>query len=260
MKKYTFAILAVIFLNNKSFANQPQVTFVTEHLPPYQIIAEDSSVTGFSTEVILEVVRRANIDYNLYGYPWVRTYNLALKKANHCIFSIARIPSREKLFEWIGPVTEKNNAVVWALKSNKHSKEIKTLEDLKHYITAVNRNDVTHLGMLDIGLTENINLYVLENTNSLINLLVSRPEIDFIVADDITIPHRAKLAGVSTELLQRVIEVESLSLNFFLACNLNTDKNIIQKLKTSLANMHQDGGYQKILSKWQSKMPHLMKQ
>jgi len=257
MKKHIFAIFTLFFLSNSSFASQTEVTFVTEHLPPYQIIKEDSSVVGFATEVVLEAAQRAKINYSLYLYPWVRTYNLALTKTNHCIFSLARLPSREKLFAWIGPVTEKNNAVIWSLKSNKHGKEIKTVDDLKRYTTAVNKNDATHTGMLNIGLTENENLYVLEYTDSLINLLVDRPEIDFIVADDISIPHRAKLSGVSVDLLQRVIEVKSLPLNFFLACNINTDRNIIEKLTTSLATIHHDGTYQKIFSKWKSKMPHL---
>ncbi len=257
MTRYTFALFIIISLSNKSLATQVDVTFVTEHLPPYQIINDDTSVSGFATEVVSEVARRANIDYNLHGYSWVRTYNLALKKANFCIFSIARIPSRENLFAWIGPVTEKNNAVVWSLKSNVHGREVKTLNDLKRYTTAVNKNDVTHTAMLDIGLTENENLYVLVHSNSLVNLLVTRPEIDFIVADDITIPHRAKLSGVSIDLLLRVIEVESLSLNFYLACNIDTDRNIIERLKTNLAKIHQDGTYQKILSRWKSKMPHL---
>ena len=111
--------------------------------------------------------------------------------------------------------------------------------------------------MLNIGLTENENLYILQHSKSLINLLVTRPEIDFIVADDITIPHRAKLAGVATDLLHRVIEVKSLSLNFYLACSLNTDSQIIEKLTTSLAHIHEDGTYQKILAKWKGEMPHL---
>ena len=201
-------MLTVIVLTTHCLADQTKITLVTEHLPPYQIIHEDSSVTGFAVEVVQEVFKRADINYTLHGYPWVRTYNIALKKNNYCIFSLARIPNREKLFRWIGPITEKNNAVVWGLKSNKHSREIKTLDDLKYYITAVNKNDVTHFGMLNIGLTEGENLYVLHHSESLINLLVTRLAIDFIVADDITISHRAKLSGVSMDSLQRVIEVE----------------------------------------------------
>ena len=128
---------------------------------------------------------------------------------------------------------------------------------MKRYTTAVNKNDVTHTGMLNIGLIENKNLYVLDHSMSLINLLVTRPEIDFIVADDITIPHRAKLSGVSTNLLHRVIELKDLPLNFYLACSINTDRHVIENLKTSLSSIHQDGTYKNILSRWKSKMPHL---
>ncbi len=257
MSKRFIPLLVILISNYCTSSHAQKVTLVTEHLPPYQIIKEDSTVAGFATEIVLEVVQRSNLDYELLGYPWVRTYNLALKKANHCIFSIARIPLREKLFTWIGQVTEKNNAVVWSLKSNENAAKVKSLDDLKHFTTAVNKNDVTHTAMLDIGLIESKNLYVVEHTKSLINLLATRPEIDFIVADDITIPHRAKLAGVSVNLLNRVIEVTNLSLNFYLACNKNTDKDIINKLKKNIAKIHLDGSYEKILLKWKSKMPHL---
>lgn len=257
MKEKLLAMFAVIFFSNHCLAQQTEITLVTEHLPPYQMIQKDSSVTGFAVEVVEEVFKRADVSYALHGYPWVKSYNIALKKNNYCIFSIARIPSREDLFTWVGSITEQNNAVVWGLKSNEHSREIKTLDDLKNYTTAVNKDDVTHTGMLNIGLTEDKNLYVLHHTESLINLLVTRPAIDFIVADDITISHRAKLSGVSMDLLQRVIEVESLPLNFYLACNLKTDENIVKKLKTSLSTIHQDGTYQKILSKWKSQMPRI---
>ena len=250
MKIILPVIITLLCVSKHCLADQSQITLVTAHLPPYQMIHHDSSVTGFAVDVVSEVFNRANISYTLHGYPWVRTYNIALKKSNYCIFSIAKIPSREALFSWIGPITEKTNAVVYALKSNENGRKITTLEDLKKYTTAVNKADVTHTGMLNIGLTEDKNLYVLHHSESLINLLVTRPEIDFIVVDDITIPHRAKLAGISMSLLQRVIEVESLPLNFYLACNINTDKSVIDKLKTNLDMVHQDGTYQQILSKW----------
>jgi len=260
MSKYIKVILLLILFSNHCFASHEKVILVTEHLPPYQIANTDSSeVTGFATDIILETLKRAELDYNLNAYPWVRTYNLALKKPNHCIFSVARLPSREDLFTWIGPVTEKNNAVIWSLKSNKHAKHIKSIEDLKRYITAVNKNDATHIGMLNLGLTENDNLYVVQHTQSLVKLLFERPEIDFIVADDITIPHRAKLAGVPFNLLHRVIEVPSLPLNFHLACNKQSDKLVITKLTNSLSSIHKDGTYQKILNKWIKEMPYLIR-
>ena len=260
MSKYINVLLLLIIFSQDSLAYQEKVILVTEHLPPYQIVNnETSEITGFATDIVLETLKRAELDYDLKAFPWVRTYNLALKRRNHCVFSAARLPSREKLFTWIGPVTEENNAVIWSLKSNKHSEHIKSIEDLKQHITAVNRSDATHTGMLNLGLIENKNLYVVQHTQSLVKLLFERPEIDFIVADDITIPHRAKLAGVPVKMLHRVIEVKNLPLNFHLACNNDSDKKVIKKLISSLASIHEDGTYQKILNKWINEMPFLIK-
>lgn len=251
MKKYFFLLC---FFSINSFANNLEITLVTEHLPPYQIVHDDSSITGLAVDIVLEVLKHANINYSLHSYPWVRTYNLALKKANHCAFSMARIKKREKLFSWIGPLTESANSIVWSLKSNKNSQKVKKLDDLKEFTTAVIEQDLNHIGMLSIGLVENENLYVLSHTKSLISLLATRPEIDFIVADDIAVYHRAKDAGISMDLLKRVIEVKDLPINLYLACNLNTDEQIIKKLTKSLAMIHQDGTYQKIINKWKNNL------
>lgn len=249
MKNCIFILLVLVF-NRSSFANQAEITLVTEHLPPYQTVHEDSSVTGFSVDVISTVMQRANISYNLHSYPWIRTYNLALQKSNHCVFSLARTPDREKLFKWIGPITDNFYASVWALKRNERVHKINSVEDLKNFTVAVNENDVTHNEMLNYGLTEGDNLYVVHHSMSLLNILVTRPEIDFIIADDITIPYRAKLAGVPIELLQRVIEIKNLPLSFHLACNMNTSEEIVNKLKNSFSSIHQDGTYKEIFARW----------
>jgi polar amino acid transport system substrate-binding protein len=258
-RKINGLLLILLFIGQSCLANNSQITLVTEHLPPYQIVNNNNyEISGFATEIVKEVLKRSQYQYTITAYSWVRSYNLAIKKPNTCIFSIARIPTREQLFSWIGTITEKNNAVVWGLKSNNHSQNIKNIEDLKSYVTAVNKNDVTHIGMKENGFSEGEHLYVLHNSQSLLKLLFKRPEIDFIIADDITINYRAKLAGIDINLLQRVLEIENLSLNFYLACNLNSDKKIIESLTLKLKELHQDGSYQKILARWKSVMPHLL--
>lgn len=230
--------------------------FVTEHLPPYQIVNRNHELTGFAVDIIEEVAKRSGVEYRINAYSWMRSYQLTQKKANHCIFSIARIPSRETLFSWVGTITEVNNAVIWGIKS-KPIIPVTNIDQLKQYVIAVNKDDVTHLGLLERGFKENENLYVLENTDSLISLLATRPEIDMIVADDITIAYRAELANVNINRLVRIFEISDLQLNFYLACNLNTDKAIIQKLSSSLENIHQDGFYQQKLNQWKRKMVHV---
>jgi polar amino acid transport system substrate-binding protein len=242
----------VASFSNLVSAKSPKIHLVTEHLPPYQIVAQDGKITGFSVDVIEQTMLRSHYPFTLKSYPWLRSYNLARQKANHCIFSIARLASREKLFKWVGPLSEVNNAVIWGLKNREI--KIESLEEAKAYMIAVNRNDITHTGLVERGFVEGENLYVLNDVKSLVKLITTRTEIDLIVADDITIGFRTKMAGVAMAELERVYEITDLPLNFFFACSQDTDDKIVTALSTSMTSLYLDGTYQRIWDKWRDKL------
>jgi len=247
-------VFSLLLLTLPVFPFTEKVTLVTEYLPPYQFLTKDQEITGFATDVITQTMERSDFTYSLYLYPWVRSYNLALQKKNHCIFSIARLESREKLFKWVGPLSEINNAVIWGLKEMNYG--IKTLHDAKNYTIAVMRDDITHIGLLERGFIEGEHLYVLDDAKSLISILASRPEIDLIVGDDITIDYRVELAGMKKDELQRIYEIDDLSLDFYFACSLQTDNSVIEHLSTTLNSLYLDGTYDKIWDKWQDKLSY----
>ncbi|MBA6392231.1 transporter substrate-binding domain-containing protein [Colwellia sp. BRX10-3] len=231
--------------------NSPVIHLVTEHLPPYQIEDDNKSLSGFAVEVIRETIKRSQYDYTMNSYSWVRSYNLAQMKANHCIFSIARTKTRENLFKWVGAISKINNTSLWARKDRVI--DVTKLEDAKKYTIAVNRNDVTHIGLMERGFKEDEHLYVLDDGKSLINLLITRPEIDLIVADDTTIKFRTELEGIAINKLQRIYEIKDLPLNFHLACSKQTNDDIIKHLAEKLQSLYQDGSYEAILDKWRDK-------
>ncbi len=247
----SLGIFTLLILSAPTFSFIEKITLVTEHLPPYQMLSKDNKITGFATEVIIETMERSEYDYSLHLYPWVRSYNLALQKKNHCIFSIARLAIREQSFKWVGPLSEINNAVIWGLKQRDY--DIKTLEDAKKHTIAVMRNDITHLGLLERTFVEGQHLYVLNDEKSLVSLLASRPEIDLIVADDITIDYRVTLAGMKKDELQRVFEIKDLPLDFYFACSLQTSDHVIKHLSEKMKELYQDGTYQKAWDKWLNK-------
>ena len=141
---------------------------------------------------------------------------------------------------------------MWGLKGQKF--EINNLEDAKKYTIAVNRDDIAHIGLLERGFIEGINLYVLDDSKSLISILTTQPEINLIVADDTTVSFRAELSGVSIDKLQKVYEIKDLPLDFFFACSLHTNDKVIQHLAERLESLYNDGTYETIWNKWQSKL------
>jgi polar amino acid transport system substrate-binding protein len=253
MNKASYLALVLLFVIYPSSAdNNPVIHIVTEHLPPYQIEDENKNLSGFAVDIIRETMARSHYAYSLKSYPWVRSYKLAQIKENHCIFSIARLKSREDLFKWVGPISKVNNTAMWGLKGQRF--EINKLEDAKNYTIAVNRDDIAHIGLLERGFIEGINLYVLDDSKSLINILITRPEINLIVADDTTISFRAELSGVNIAKLQKVHDIKDLPLNFFFACSPHTADKVIQHLAIKLASIYKDGTYERIWAKWKSKL------
>ncbi len=250
--KLSFLLYLAIYANGAE-AKNIDIALVTEHFPPFQIVSQNKEISGFSTELMREAMQRSKYNYSLTAYPWTVAYNLALTKPNYCVFSMARIPSRENLFSWVGKVTNNNSAIVWRLK-NKKNIEITQFEDLKKYTIAVKRNNAPHQALIKRGFKEGENLYVLENANALINVLYSRAEIDFIIVDDITIRYRAKLAGIDLNSLEPIYEISDFWSDFYLACHKKTDKKVISKLSLILDNIHKDGSFKKLLDKWKKKM------
>ena len=247
--------ISILLLMSSSLVhakNPPVVHLVTEHLQPYQIEDENKNLTGFSVEVIKETLKRSQLNYTLNSYPWVRSYKLAQKKANYCIFSISKTKSRENIFKWIGPISYVNNTAMWALKDR--NIDVKNLNDAKNFTVAVTRDDMTHVGLLELGFKEGEQLYVLDNSQSLVNLLITRPEIDMIVANNMTVKFHIDQSGTSNDNLQRVYVIKELPLNFYFACSKKTTENIINQLTESLQSIYQDGSYEIIWEKWREKI------
>jgi len=252
-KKLIFiALTCLCQISRASTENTSLIHLVTEHLPPYQIVDKNQKLSGFAVDIIKETMARSDFSYSLTSYPWVRSYKLAQIKANHCIFSVARLKSREQLFKWVGPISHISNTTMWALKGR--AIQVANLEDAKKYTIAVNRDDIAHIGLMERGFNEGENLYVLEDAKSLVNLLITRPEIDLIVADNTTIKFRTELAGATIDQLQSIYEIKDLPLNFYFACSKYTDDDTVKHLTESLQSLYQDGSYDAIWAKWRNKL------
>lgn len=127
MKFLNSYILLCIFFSFGVSQNTHATTLrlTTEHYPPYNIdltLSGDeargawNNIGGMSTEIVAELMRRANYSYTIDMLSWKRAYGAAQKDAFTGVFSTTRTEQREELFKWVGPVAE-NNYVLLALKS-----------------------------------------------------------------------------------------------------------------------------------------------
>src|SRR5438128_2222379 len=87
------------------------LVLLTENFPPYNMakngknFAQDENINGIAVDIVREMFKRAGINYSLtLRFPWERIYKLALEKPGYGVFVMARLPDREKLFKWVGPI------------------------------------------------------------------------------------------------------------------------------------------------------------
>ena len=87
------------------------LVLLTENFPPYNMakngknFAQDENIDGIAVDIVREMFKRADITYSLtLRFPWERIYKLALEKPGYGVFVMARLPDREKLFKWVGPI------------------------------------------------------------------------------------------------------------------------------------------------------------
>jgi len=223
-----------------------ELTILTEHLAPFQIVNKNE-ISGISTEIVEATLESSSFDYNIEAYPWSLSYNRALHEDDTCIYSIGRIPERELLFHWVGQIIS-STVSIYSLASS--TIKISTLNDAKTYKTAVIRDDVTHHFLLSKGFIENKNLYVMDNYDSLLQLL-EKPSrnIDLVVLNDDLIYHRVKSTKAASK-YKNVYSLQDLTLDFHFACSIKTEKNIVEELKEIMIKLEQKGILPAIRKKW----------
>ena len=77
-----------------------QLTFITEHYPPYDFKTNDTLV-GIAVDLLMAAAKTESLPFSqslIKFYPWSRGYHALQKGPNVVLFSTTRTKKREKLF------------------------------------------------------------------------------------------------------------------------------------------------------------------
>ncbi len=132
-------------------ASAKDLTYITEQFPPYNF-QEEGKLQGISVDLIEMAWERMGENLNrstIILLPWTEGYQRTLDEKNTVLFSTARLPQREQLFKWAGPIGPIRNVLL--AKKDKNL-DISTAEDLKKYkIGAINEDSAVQM-LLDKGM------------------------------------------------------------------------------------------------------------
>ncbi len=249
MKRHFVSVLmagaALAFTGGSVFAGK--VAVVTEEMAPYNFTDEkDKSVKGLSTELVQEILKRANIDYQIDVFPWARSYRMAQQDPNVAIYSMGRNEERETMFKWVGVIVNRE-VFLYKLKGRPDIKA-SSVAELKPYRLGGIRDGMRTMYLKKEGLS------VEETTDDSGNLkkLQSR-RIDAFPIDEPNLVYLSEKNGVDFDSMERLLKLEKMSGSMYMAFSLKTADETVEKCRTALDSMVKDGTFNKITAKWLKK-------
>lgn len=228
MKGLAVVLLAVLMLVSGCNPNIPdgKLLIVTEENPPYNFTDERGNITGQSTEIVLSIVNNTAGNAVIEMRPWSDGYALVQKQAGTALYSTGRIPLREELFKWVGPIGFVDE---WFYAKRGSDIRITSLDDAKKIKSiAVYKDDSNHLYLMEQGFT---NLDVSDNDLECIKKLVDG-KVDLWLGPAEGLHFLAYRAGINPAEIEPISYVRRM--DWYIAFNSQTPDTTISAWQKAL--------------------------
>lgn len=241
------ASACLLLINGAHAAENPHTGLVllTENFPPYNMakngknFAQDENINGIAVDIVREMFKRADITYSLtLRFPWERIYKIALEKPGYGVFVMARLPDRENLFKWVGPIGPDD----WIMLAKADSKiNLETLDDARKYKIGAYKGDAIAETLAKQGLNPVVVLRDQDNAKKLVS-----GQIDLWATGDPAGRYLARQDGITG--LKTVLRFNSAEL--YLALNKEVPDDVVAKLQAALDQLRKDGVVDEIMGRY----------
>lgn len=236
---------ATLLLAGTVRAADTSLVLLTENFPPYNMakngknFAQDENIHGIAVDIVREVFKRADISYSLtLRFPWERIYKLALENPGYGVFVMARLPEREKLFKWVGPIGPDD----WIMLAKADSKiALGSLEQVRQYKVGAYKGDAIAETLAKQGLNPIVVLRDQDNARKLVN-----GQIDLWATGDPAGRYLARQEGVTD--LKTVLRFNSAEL--YLALNKDVPDDVVARLQKALDELRKEGEVDAIMARY----------
>ncbi|WP_338521436.1 ABC transporter substrate-binding protein [Pseudomonas batumici] len=221
------------------------LVLLTENFPPYNMakngknFAQDENIEGIAVDIVRETFKRAGISYSLtLRFPWERIYKLALEKPGYGVFVMARLPDRETLFKWVGPIGPDD----WVMLARADSQLVlKALQQARKYKIGAYKGDAIAETLAKQGLAPVLVLRDQDNAKKLV-----AGQIDLWATGDPAGRFLARQEGVTG--LKTVLRFNSTEL--YLALNKEVPDEVVARLQAALDQLRKEGKVDEIMARY----------
>ncbi|WP_169741325.1 substrate-binding periplasmic protein [Andreprevotia chitinilytica] len=213
---------------------------ITEELPPLSF-TRDGQLHGCAYEMVEEIQRRTGSEVPVQVMPWARGYYIAQHEPMTGLFTALRIPEREKLFQWVGPISG-GTVNFYARRGSKLM--IRSIDDAKavsHVL--ITRSSYAEQMLTNMGFT---NLEPVKTNDIMARMLLhDRAPLMLEVSDVVPAElarNNAKPSDV--EAVYSIGKAEG-----YIAFSLATPSSLVSQWQRTLDDMKRDGSFQAIFGK-----------
>ena len=240
MNHFIYTLLKILtVVINVSYATaihaNESLHIYTEHLPGFQYLDKNGNLVGKNAQKFKDAFKFNQLEYTLSVLDWSTSYNAAIRESNACIFSIARLPVREKYFDWLVKLSH-FDAYFYTLPSK--NIVLDNIDDAKMYKTAVLANNFSHHYLAQKGFNQEQHLVVINNVAKLFDILKQRNStLDFIVLNEKQYNKHRELDQTIPE-MKKIYQISSTQTGLYFACNKRMNKTLKDKIKQSFVNLN----------------------
>lgn len=120
----------------------------TEEWRPFNFVNESNEIDGFTTAIVRKIAADLDTKIDSQLVPWSRALESTQRNKNSLIYSIYRVPERENLFKWVGPIYQVDT-VLWGIKDR--DLPIKSIQDAKNFKITVQANSAYAIALENLG-------------------------------------------------------------------------------------------------------------
>lgn len=214
---------------------------LTEEFPPINF-SENGKPRGLTVEIVQAIQQRLGQDLPIEVLPWARAFREAQDRAPTALFATARIPEREALFQWVGPLVQFRSTVYARAGVPVHAR---TLDEARHASRILVVRDWYTAQQLRTAGFRNLQT-VSDPVQGVRMLMAGRAPL--LAGERVSMPRTLALAGVKPS---QIRELFSFAVNDgYIAFSLSTPKATVAAWQARLQELKRDGTFQAIYKRW----------
>ena len=233
-----FATTCLLFCN--AIAAPPPIALYTLEWAPYiRYDAARDRTEGIISDIVEEAMKRIGRTYAApVIVPWARGLAKTALTPDTCLFPAARVPERETLYQWIGPISKNHWALFARTADHLH---IKGIDDLKGYEVGV------LLGDFNVSYFSSHGVRVAVVPDDRLNpRKLQRKRIDLWAAELLVGQRMLREQGITdVEPVFSFVDVDQ-----YLACNHSMPKDEVARLNDIIKTMWTDGSIARIYARY----------